>query len=60
MAIDSVIAADEHRLHLLEEQERLEVLADSGDLEATERLQEIYDELTAIGKVICRFRRFDF
>ncbi len=45
-AIDAVLNADKKRLALLEERKKLELEADQGKL--SDRLKEVYEELTAI------------
>ncbi|XP_058466028.1 ATP-binding cassette sub-family F member 1 [Malaya genurostris] len=48
-AVDTVLKADVKRIALLEECKKLEELIESGKLELQDRLQEVYNELKAIG-----------
>lgn len=48
-AIDAVLKADTKRLELLEEEKKLMALAEKGRSDNSERLQEVYEELEAIG-----------
>ncbi|XP_057669894.1 ATP-binding cassette sub-family F member 1 [Diorhabda carinulata] len=48
-AVETVLAADTKRTELLAECKKLETAANSGDLEIQERLNEVYNELKAIG-----------
>lgn len=48
-AIDAVVKADKKRTALLEECQKLTAEAEKGNTKIHERLQEVYDELRAIG-----------
>ncbi|OQR74601.1 ATP-binding cassette sub-family F member 1-like [Tropilaelaps mercedesae] len=48
-AVDAVIKADIRRLRLLDEQNKLEKSVASGKMKDQERLNEVYEELQAIG-----------
>ena len=48
-AVDSVLKADTKRTQLLEQLARLEKEQEAGNTKVTEQLQEVYDELRAIG-----------
>ncbi|XP_062618813.1 ATP-binding cassette sub-family F member 1-like [Saccostrea cucullata] len=48
-SIDSVLKADKVRTALLEEEKKLQVEVEKGNTKINERLQEVYDELRAIG-----------
>lgn len=48
-AIDTVVKSDKHRLELLNEEKELTSKLEAGDLSASERLQEVADELRNIG-----------
>ncbi|XP_048739644.2 ATP-binding cassette sub-family F member 1-like [Ostrea edulis] len=48
-SIDSVLKADKVRTALLEEAKKLTVEVEKGNLKINERLNEVYDELRAIG-----------
>ncbi|XP_055534898.1 ATP-binding cassette sub-family F member 1 [Wyeomyia smithii] len=48
-AVDTVLKADVKRIALLEECKKLEEAVESGNLELQDKLQEVYNELKAIG-----------
>ncbi|XP_053690237.1 ATP-binding cassette sub-family F member 1 [Sabethes cyaneus] len=48
-AVDTVLKADVKRIALLEECKKLEEAVESGKLELQDKLQEVYNELKAIG-----------
>uniref|UniRef100_A0A915HWN4 ABC transporter domain-containing protein n=1 Tax=Romanomermis culicivorax TaxID=13658 RepID=A0A915HWN4_ROMCU len=49
-AVQAVINADTKRLNLLKEEKQLiELVENTGDMEANDRLKEVYEELRAIG-----------
>lgn len=48
-AVESVLKADVKRTELLEECKKLEESAQKGNLEVQDRLNDVYNELKAIG-----------
>lgn len=48
-AVEAVVKADKKRLALINEEKELTQKVEAGDIEANERLKEVYEELRAIG-----------
>lgn len=59
LAIDAVLKADKKRWDLLDEEKKVTTRIDAGELKLSDRLNEIYEELEAIGadKAEARARR---